>query len=161
MPTLYKNHSGREIISFKYPEEIEPEPPLCYEFLFWAPVNKSQMKRIQGKYCLFSNDRELLMKATIEEMIRLEKEIPKAKVSLIPLGKPSYVSILYSHDGRRKNEFLEKYNNEIQYKGWKSNKDTLEGKYSKWWLRTLDEKPVKYCSTRLKKENRVSVRPPI
>lgn len=98
----------------------------------WFYSLKSIGPICNGKYLFFSKDRDLLIKLLIE--IFEKSKLHKAKIPLKgnQVGK-EYVLCIYSGSDKDKNEFrrlTNKYRG-IRFCGWKSDEDTLKGKYSR------------------------------
>jgi len=92
---------------------------------------------ITGKYLFFHTNPDVLEKIVRDEIENNGFDVAKISAEL---GKqPDYVLCLYSENDSRKDELAEKYQgkNGIEYKYWKSNEDTLKGKYSKQYLDNL------------------------
>jgi len=87
-----------------------------------------------GKYMFFSDDKALLI--TIAKEILLKYKLYYAKVPLTDTPNPSpgfgFVLCIYDVSPRFKHD-LKKFADEktIRYRYWKSDSDTLDGKYSK------------------------------
>ena len=64
-------------------------------------------------------------------------------------GQTDHVLCLYYADDSRKHELAERNKQEygVKYRYWKSDSDTLKGKYSKEFLDNLPEKQRKYFAT--------------
>ena len=94
--------------------------------------------KITGKYLFFSESKEELEKVAIHE---LENEgFYQAKINTDKHNKgKEYVMCLYYKDDSRKYELAKRYedNPKIKYRYWKSDEDTLKGKYSKQFLEQL------------------------
>jgi len=92
---------------------------------------------ITGKYLFFHTDSGVLEKLAEDEIKNNGFDI--AKIS-DRLGKHTdYALCLYDKNDSRKDELAEKYQgkNGIRYRYWKSDDDTLKGKYSKQYLDNL------------------------
>jgi len=89
---------------------------------------------ITGKYLFFAEDRELLLEIAEAEI--LENGFANAKVSREAQHK-DHVMCLYWTDNSRKWELAAKYGHSetVKYRFWKSDADTLAGKYSKEYQR--------------------------
>ncbi|HAS28073.1 MAG TPA: hypothetical protein DCR59_02615 [Dehalococcoidia bacterium] len=100
---------------------------------------------ITGKYLFFSLDRALLVEIAINELEN--GGFHHAKTHMVGVSPPSgeYVLCLYYKDDSRKHELAEKYGNrsELKYRYWKSDADTLGGKYSKQFLNKLTKNEQK------------------
>jgi len=110
---------------------------------YWTYVisEKKPNYDITGKYLFFSENKERLLEIAKNEI--LEQGFHLAKVNNNLLGSNTeYVLCLYYHDDSRKYELAERYrekNSDIKYRYWKSDKDTLKGKYSEEFLTKLDK----------------------
>jgi hypothetical protein len=94
---------------------------------------------ITGKYLFFSVNRDLLIEIAINELENNGFHHAKTPMSGIPPASGEYVLCLYYKDDSRKHEFAKKYRgrNDLKYRYWKSDSDTLAGKYSKQFLDKL------------------------
>jgi hypothetical protein len=94
---------------------------------------------ITGKYLFFSRNRNLLVEIAVEELEN--GGFHQAKTHMAEITPPSgeYVLCLYFRDATRKYELAKKYQKriELKYRYWKSDEDTLAGKYSKQFLDRL------------------------
>ena len=87
-----------------------------------------------GKYLLFSQDREILCRIAREAVGN--GDFDAAKVVVEEARKDDYVLCLYSPDDFDINRVREKYGHRpgVDFRGWKSDKDTLAGHYSeRYW----------------------------
>ena len=102
---------------------------------------KKPSRAITGKYLFFSENKERLLEIAKNEI--LEHDFYVAKVNNNLLGSNTdYVLCLYYHDDSRKYELAERYkerDSDIKYRYWKSDEDTLKGKYSEEFLTKLDK----------------------
>jgi len=92
---------------------------------------------LTGKYLFFHANSELLEKIARDEIENNGFDMAKINTEL---GKHTdYILCLYSQNDSRKDELAEKYQakNGIKYRYWKSDEDTLKGKYSKQYLDNL------------------------
>lgn len=101
-------------------------------FWEWFHSLKTNGPICSGKYLFFSKDRDSLIKLLIE--IFKKSKLAEAK---IPLNGNQvggeYVLCVYSESDKDMDKFkrlTNKYSN-IKFRGWKSDEDTLKGKYSK------------------------------
>jgi hypothetical protein len=96
---------------------------------------------ITGKYLFFSENKDRLFDIAKNEI--LEHDFHVAKVNSNLLGSNTdYVLCLYYHDDSRKHELAERYTDKFsdtKYRYWKSDEDTLKGKYSEEFLSKLDK----------------------
>jgi len=87
---------------------------------------------ITGKYLFFNSNPKILEKVAREEIGNNGFDVVKISTEL--LGRQTeHVLCLYFKDDSRKDELAKKYQekNGIKYRYWKSDEDTLKGKYSK------------------------------
>jgi len=108
-----------------------------YNFLGWTWIKNNEISQegITGKYLFFSNNRKKLLE--LAKKILSEKGLPLAKVN-IKDKKNDFVLCVYDKFPKLKNELKEYADFKIiHYRYWKSNKDTLKGKYSKEFLNNL------------------------
>ncbi len=100
-------------------------------------TNTSDEFRITGKYLFFHTNPEVLEKTARDEIENNGFDVAKISGEL---GKQKdYVLCLYYKNDSRKAELAEKYQgkNGIKYRYWKTDEDTLKGKYSKQYLDNL------------------------
>ncbi len=101
-------------------------------------TNTSDDFGITGKYLFFHSNPEVLEKIASDEIGSNGFDV--AKISTKLLGtQTEHVLCLYYKNDSRKQELAEKYQekNGIKYRYWKSDEDTLKGKYSKQYLDNL------------------------
>lgn len=92
---------------------------------------------ITGKYLFFSENKEELERIAVEELEDNGFFHAKIVTDKHKKGK-DYVLCLYYKDDSRKYELAEKYKNtKVKYRYWKSDEDTLKGRYSPQFLETL------------------------
>ncbi len=93
---------------------------------------------ITGKYLFYSEDKRVLEEIAIEELENGSFFHAKINTDSNKKGR-EYVLCLYDRDDRRKHELARKYGKRpgLKYRYWKSDKDTLEGKYSEEFLSQL------------------------
>ena len=110
---------------------------------------KNQKQNIYGKYLFFSEDKDLLDRVAIEELSKNNFYLAKLIVEDAKISDDFVLCIYYKDDSRKK-ELYEKYKNKegIKYRWWKSDKDTVEGKYSKKFLSFLSPKEKKMLQLR-------------
>ena len=94
---------------------------------------------ITGKYLFFSVNRDLLIEIAINELENGGFHHAKTHMAGVTPPSVEYVLCLYYKDDSRKYELAEKYRDigELKYRYWKSDSDTLAGKYSKQFLNEL------------------------
>ena len=110
---------------------------------YWEWFDRSHIPvapyEITGKYLFFALNRELLIDVVKEELEN--GGFHHAKIPMADITPPSgeYVLCLYYKDNSRKHELAEKYRDrcELKYRYWKSDSDTISGKYSKQFLNEL------------------------
>ena len=93
-----------------------------------------------GKYLFFSSDKKTLIK--LAKKILVKYDLPDAKISTTPGSGSDYVLCVYDLSPRLKYE-LKQYADEkkVKYRYWKSDADTLAGKYSKKFLESQQSQP--------------------
>ena len=108
-------------------------------WIYFLKPSMDERGEITGKYLFFSNDDFRLYNIAIDEIN--SNGFYEAKVNSYLLGHNSeYVLCLYYTDDSRKYELARKYKpleTSVKYRYWKSNEDTLNGKYSKEFLDRL------------------------
>ena len=94
---------------------------------------------IAGKYLFFSLNRELLIEIAINELENGGFHHAKTPMAGVTPPSGEHVLCLYYKDDSRKHELAEKYRDrsELKYRYWKSEIETLAGKYSKQFLDQL------------------------
>jgi hypothetical protein len=116
---------------------------------YWEWLDRSDSPtpshEITGKYLFFSPNRGLLIDIAIEELEN--GGFHHAKTNMVGVISPTgeYVLCLYYKDDSRKHELAKKYRDrsELKYRYWKSDKETLAGKYSKQFLNQLSQSDQK------------------
>jgi hypothetical protein len=96
---------------------------------------------ITGKYLFFSKNKENLVEIAKNEILVHDFHLAKVNHNLLG-SNTEYVLCLYYHDDSRKYELAERYrdrDSDIKYRFWKSDEDTLKGKYSEEFLSKLDK----------------------
>jgi hypothetical protein len=96
---------------------------------------------ITGKYLFFSEDKNKLIGIAINELENHGFHHAKVNDKLLE-GQTEHVLCLYYKDDSRKQELAERNKQEyaVKYRYWKSDFDTLSGKYSKEFLSKLKPK---------------------
>ncbi len=86
---------------------------------------------ITGKYLFFSTNRETLKEIAVQEISKHGFHAAKIPVEGGNIGS-EYVLCLYYENQDRKHELAERYRDrtDVNYRWWKSDEDTLSGKYS-------------------------------
>ena len=100
---------------------------------------------ITGKYLFFSDDKEKLIGIATNEIEKHGFHHAKVNEHLLQ-GQMEHVLCLYYSDDSRKHELAERNSQEygVKYRYWKSDADTLSGKYSKEFLDKLPEHEKKH-----------------
>jgi hypothetical protein len=110
---------------------------------YWEWFDRSDIPtepyEITGKYLFFSPNRELLIEVAINELENGGFHHAKTQMAGVTPRSGEYVLCLYYKDDSRKHELAEKYRDmsELKYRYWKSEIETLTGKYSKQFLDEL------------------------
>ena len=99
---------------------------------YWYFNVLAKKVKVLGKYLFFSKSRAVLETVIIEEMENGGFWRAKINTDKHKIGD-EHVLCLYYTDDSRKYELANKYKNtpELKYRYWKSDEDTLKGKYSK------------------------------
>lgn len=118
---------------------------------YWTYVisEKKPSYDITGKYLFFSENKERLFEIAKNEILEHDFHLGKVNNSLLG-SNTEYVLCLYYHDDSRKNELAERYrdnSSDTKYRYWKSDEDTLKGKYSEEFLSKLDKVDKKRFTT--------------
>ena len=102
------------------------------------PPSKEILHGIQGKYLFFSEDRGKLEKIAKDEITTNGFGYAKVPAKGENIGV-DYVLCLYYKDDSRRFELAEKYRDDkdVRYRYWKSDQDTLDGKYSAEFVKDL------------------------
>ncbi len=124
---------------------------------YWEWLDRSDTLKapyeITGKYLFFSHNRDLLIKIAINELEN--GGFHRAKTHMAGIPPPGeYVLCLYYKDDSRKHELAEKYRDrsELEYRYWKSEIETLAGKYSKQFLDKLSPNDQKIFQRKREKQ---------
>jgi hypothetical protein len=110
---------------------------------YWEWFERSDITivpyEITGKYLFFSRNRNILIEIAAEELENGGFHQAKTHMAYVTPPSGEYVLCLYFKDASRKIELAKKYQNriELKYRYWKSDEDTLAGKYSKEFLNRL------------------------
>jgi hypothetical protein len=111
---------------------------------FWEWFTRSEKLpyEITGKYLFFSADRDLLVRIAVEELEN--NGFHQAKVPMVGRNAGDYVLCIYYENDSRKRELAAKYpqRSDLKYRYWKSDEDTLAGRYSEEYL-NADTKPYR------------------
>ncbi len=104
----------------------------------WFVALNKQTRGITGKYLFFSPVQETLISIANAEVGA--QGFPEAKVNKELLGSNTdYVLCLYYHDDSRKRELFDRYRDrqDVKYRWWKADVDTIRGQYSPEFLSKL------------------------
>ena len=109
-------------------------------YWMWFLSTEKPPYRITGKYLFFSNLKFKLVEIAINELENYGFHHAKVNDKLLE-GQTEYVLCLYYQDDSRKRELAERNDHEygVKYRYWKSDADTLSGKYSKEFLDKLQD----------------------
>jgi hypothetical protein len=116
---------------------------------YWEWFDRSDVAtppyEITGKYLFFSPHRQLLVDIAIEELENGGFHHAKTNMEGVDSPTGEYVLCLYYKDNSRKHELAQKYRDksELKYRYWKSEGETLAGKYSKQFLNQLSQNDQK------------------
>ena len=110
---------------------------------YWIYIisEKKPSYAITGKYLFFSKNKERLLEIAQNEILEYDFHVAKVNNSLLG-SNTDYVLCLYYHDDSRKYELAERYGDKFsdtKYRYWKSDEDTLKGKYSEEFLSKLEK----------------------
>ncbi len=110
---------------------------------------------ITGKYLFFSEIQDRLIEIAKNEIRNFG--FHRAKVNSRLLGSNTdYVLCLYYQDDGRKYELADRHSeqySDTKYRYWKSDKDTLKGKYSEEFISKLDRSGKQHFTTDKTKEH--------
>jgi hypothetical protein len=114
-------------------------------YWIWLQSEEKTTCDITGKYLFFSENKDKLLDIGIKEIENHEFHHAKVNNSLLE-GQTDYVLCLYYKDDSRKDELADRNKQEygVKYRYWKSDLDTLKGKYSKEFLEKLSKSGKKY-----------------
>lgn len=111
---------------------------------YWYIKIPKVTTKILGKYLFYSRDKKELINIAINEL--KSNNFPVAKINTDDTKKgEDYVLCLYYYDDSRKEELADRYksNNKVEYRYWKSDENTLKGKYSDKFLSKLSPEEQK------------------
>jgi len=110
-------------------------------YWIWLLNREKLTYGITGKYLFFSEDKNKLIEIAINELENHGFHHAKVNDKLLE-GQTEHVLCLYYKDDSRKHELAERNKQEyaVKYRYWKSDFDTLSGKYSKDFLSKLKPK---------------------
>jgi hypothetical protein len=117
-------------------------------YWIWLRIEDKLTKSISGKYLFFSENKEKLLEIATNEIENHEFQMAKVNDKLLK-GQTDFVLCLYYGDDSRKQELFERNKQEygVKYRYWKSDVDTLSGKYSKEFLDKLPDSEQKYFAS--------------
>jgi hypothetical protein len=117
-------------------------------YWIWLLSKEKFTYDITGKYLFFSDNKNKLLEIATNEIENHGFHHAKVNENLLE-GQTEHVLCLYYKDDSRKNEVAERNEQEyrVKYRYWKSDSDTLKGKYSKEFLDKLPEDERKYFTT--------------
>ncbi len=108
-------------------------------YWLWFSKGKNPSKDITGKYLFFSKDKNALREIAVREIKNNGFKLAKINQKLMGTNT-EYVLCLYHKNDSRKYELADKYRGKeeiIKYRYWKSDEDTIKGKYSEEFLQRL------------------------
>ena len=103
-------------------------------------INRSVKKPlITGKYLFFSKDKNLLIELSKRILLEYGLSVAKVPLSDEPVGE-DFVLCVYDAEPKLKDELKKYANQDIRYRYWKSDEDTLKGKYSNQFKQAIEKK---------------------
>jgi hypothetical protein len=117
-------------------------------YWIWLRVSDKITNPISGKYLFFSEDKNKLLEIATSEIENHGFEMAKVNENLLE-GQTEHVLCLYYEDDSRKDELAERNKQDygVKYRYWKSDADTLKGKYSKEFLDKLPEEEKRHFTS--------------
>lgn len=114
-------------------------------YWIWLRSKEKLTYEITGKYLFFCDDKDKLIRIAINEIEKHGFHYAKVNEHLLE-GQTEHVLCLYYSDDSRKHELAERNSQEygVKYRYWKSDADTLAGKYSKEFLDKLPDSEKKH-----------------
>jgi hypothetical protein len=118
----------------------------------WLRSREKLTYGITGKYLFFCDDKNKLIEIAVNEIEKHGFHYAKVNDKLLK-GQTEHVLCLYYEDDSRKHELAERNKQEygVEYRYWKSDSDTLKGKYSNEFLDKLPKDARKYFTTQKEK----------
>ncbi len=118
-------------------------------YWIWLLSREKLTYGITGKYLFFHDDKNKLIEIAINEIENHGFHHAKVNDKLLE-GQTEYVLCLYYKDDSRKHELAERNKQEygVKYRYWKSDSDTLKGRYSKEFLDKLSEEKRRQFTTK-------------
>jgi hypothetical protein len=111
------------------------------DYWIWISSKSEPDYNIKGKYLFFSENKERLFEIAKKEIENHGFHLAKINSKLFGTNTDYVLCLYYSNDSR-KFELENRRNIEYQdvkYRYWKSDEDTLKGKYSEEFLEHLSE----------------------
>jgi len=114
-------------------------------YWMWLFSEQKPTYTITGKYLFFSEDKNKLIEIATNEIEKHGFHKAKVNANLLKV-QTEHVLCLYYKDDSRKHELAERNKQEysVKYRYWKSDLDTLSGKYSKEFLKKLSKPNREY-----------------
>lgn len=114
-------------------------------YWIWLRSDEKVPYGITGKYLFFSEDKNKLLDIATKEIENHGFHHAKVNKNLLD-GQTEHVLCLYYENDSRKDELAERNKQEYgaKYRYWKSDLDTLKGKYSEEFLGKLKKSDRKY-----------------
>ncbi len=117
----------------------------------WTYITSEETPKyaITGKYLFFSKNKERLVEIAKIEILGYDFHVAKVNNNLRG-SNTDHVLCLYYSDDSRKYELASRYkdrDSDLKYRYWKTDEDTLKGKYSEEFLSRLDEVDKERFST--------------
>lgn len=124
---------------------------------YWIYVESEEKPSyvITGKYLFFSENQDRLIAIAKNEILNNGFHVAKVNSRLLG-SNTEYVLCLYFQDDSRKYELAERHGeqySDTKYRYWKSDEDTLKGKYSEEFLSKLDGEDKQHFTTDKTKEH--------
>lgn len=115
-------------------------------YWYWIKSKEQPPYEITGKYLFFSENQKRLIEIAKNEIKNHGFHVAKVNSKLLG-SNTEYVLCLYFANEHRKIELAnrqDKIYSDVKYRYWKSDEDTLRGKYSNEFLEKLSEKDRKW-----------------
>lgn len=124
---------------------------------YWIYIESEEKPSyvITGKYLFFSENQDRLIEIAKNEILNYGFHVAKVNSKLLG-SNTEYVLCLYYQDDDRKYELAERHREQYtdtKYRYWKSDEDTLKGKYSEEFLSKLDRVDKQHFTTDKTKEH--------
>jgi hypothetical protein len=124
-------------------------------YWYWIQSKEQPPYEITGKYLFFSENQKRLIEIAKNEIENHGFHVAKVNSKLLG-SNTDYVLCLYYADEHRKMELSNRHDkiySDVKYRYWKSDEDTLKGKYSSDFLEKLSEKDRKRFTNLNKNED--------